>query len=922
MHASSTLNSPKTLSVVPVCLAVLAVGLYYIGQQPDSRHLSLDGRWKLSNANQSIVVPATIPGGMYTALQKNQVIEEPYYGFNDDHYRWVGLDNWTFTRTFDVPAQMFKFKRVNLVAHGLDTACDVKINGALLFSSTDMFVRYVADAKHALRETDNQISVRCESAVNYALRRHQTQSQFYAVYPLCPPSHQHGFCHVNQIRRTQSGFGAEMAPAFASQGIWKPIGLEAYNEVLIRDVTVVPTAKKSKGGKQEWSIAVSVFFESASNEVRNGSLLFTLNGHTLAFKKDLLFETKDNLEGKLSFNFDIPKTITVERWWPNGYGAQPLYSLSVTASVREEKHTKGARFGFRTVELVEDVIGKKKNGAEFYFRVNGVAIFAKGSTWVPPDSFPERVSAEYVEHLLRSAKAVHMNMLRVWGGGYYESDAFYDLCDELGILVWQEMMFATSLYPAHNSFLADVALEVQQQVRRLQRHPSIILWVGNYEIEQGIASKWWPEMLVREMRHQLDYRLLFVDTIERLVNEEDGSRPYILSSPTNGKNSRLTDGIALNPNTRRYGDVHHFNYNDDSWIYQTYPLARFMSAYGVQSYPSRELMEKYADAPMIAYPFSKLLKHREHRAGGAESVSTNFHRHFRPNDYKDAKGYDMASYLSQLIQAESVRIATEQFRRNQGQMDNNYGHTMGAMYWHLNDVWPAPSWSSIEYGGRWKMLHYFAKRFFSPVLVSAYLEWKFLTATLKVCVVNDLRQSLGPATLSIKQYTWKSFEPVGEKIVEVETLPNGTATHVFESLLKSLLNEDFCDDERCFLWCTLRDKKTGKLLAPESFVWPSSPYHSKHRRPTVKVTSVTAAGGLSLLGPSKRVFKVHLAANKIALYVWLKAPGVQGHFANNAFVMKDRAVTVEFHTTENISADKLKEVINVTTMTDYTKLSR
>lgn len=920
MHASSTLNSPKTLSVVPICLAVLAVALFYIGKQPDSRHLSLDGRWKVSNANQSIVVPAMIPGGIYTILQKNQVIEEPYYGFNDAHYRWVGLDNWTFTRTFDVPAKMFKFKRINLVAHGLDTACDVKINGALLFSSTDMFVRYVADAKHVLRETDNQISVRCESAVNYALRMHRIQSQFYSVYPLCPPSHQHGICHANHIRRTQSGFGAEMAPAFASQGIWKPIGLEAYSEVMIRDVTVVPTVEQLEDGKHQWSIIVNVCFESASNEVRNGSLLFTLNDHTLAYERDVLFETQDNLEGRLSFNFTIPKSITVERWWPNGYGAQPLYTLSVTASVREEKHTKGARFGFRTVQLVEDAIGKKKNGAEFYFKVNDVAIFAKGSTWIPPDSFPERVSADYVEHLLRSAKTVHMNMLRVWGGGYYESDAFYDLCDELGILVWQEMMFTTSLYPAHNNFIADVAVEVQQQVRRLQRHPSIILWVGNYEIEQGIASKWWPEMLVREMRHQLDYRLLFVDTIERLVMQEDGSRPYILSSPTNGNNSRLTEGIALNPNTRRYGDVHYFNYNDDSWIYQTYPLARFMSAYGVQSYPSRELMEKYADSRMLVYPFSKLLKHREHRAGGAESVSTNFHRHFRPNGDTGAKGYDMASYLSQLIQAESVRVATEQFRRNQGQMDNIYGHTMGALYWHLNDAWPAPSWSSIEYGGRWKMLHYFAKRFFSPVLLSAYLEWKYLTATLKVCVVNDLRWSLGPATLYIKQYTWKSFEPVKENVVDVEELPNGTSTLVFESLLRPMLNEDVCDDERCFLWCTLRDAKTGKLLAPESFVWPSSPYHSKHRRATVKVTSVTGPG--LALGRSEKVFKVNLAANKIALYVWLTAVGVQGHFLNNAFIMKDRAVTVEFQTTESIGAQQLKEAINVTTMTDYTKLSR
>ncbi|XP_075549135.1 beta-mannosidase-like [Dermacentor variabilis] len=898
--------------------AFLAFIIYFMNVS-ESIELSLGGRWTVTNANKSISVPGDIPGGIYTILQSNNIIQEPYHEFNDVEYSWVAMDNWTFYRTFDVPSGVLKRKRINLVAHGLDTACDVRVNGALLISSTNMFVRHVADAKQVLQEKDNKISVQCESAVNYARRQHQAQASFYPVYPLCPPSHHHGYCHGNHIRRVQSGFGSELGPAFPSQGIWKPITLESYNEVLIRDLTVVPTVEMLENGTEQWSLSVTIYTELASNEARNGSLHFSLDGYQLIYYKDVLIETTSNLEGMLSFDFSVPRTFRIKRWWPNGYGDQNLYTLKVAIGVAGTTYTKSARFGFRTVQLVEDLLGRKKNGAEFYFVVNGVPIFAKGSTWVAADSFPERVSLEHLQHLLRSAKMAHMNMLRVWGGGYYESDEFYDLADELGIMVWQEMMFASSLYPAHNKFLADVTVEVKQQVRRLQRHPSIVLWAGNYEIEQGIAYKWWPEMLLREIRHKLDYRLLFIDTIERIVKVEDGSRPYILSSPTNGNASFTEEGIGLNPNTRRYGDVHHFNYHDDGWVHQNYPLARFVSAYGLTSYPSRELMEKFTDSQDAIAPESKFLKHRDRRTGGGEEASRHFHKHFRFQMQSGAKGYDMTSYITQLEQAESVRVATEYFRRNRAHMENNYGHTMGAMYWHLNDMWPGPSWSSIEYGGRWKMLHYFARKFFSPVLVSGFLEWKYLTATLKVWIVNDLRRNLGPVTLSIKQYAWTQFEPVKEDIVEIEDVASGSATQVFESKLKPMINESVCDDERCFLWCTLRDSKGG-LLAPESFVWPSTPYLSKHRKPAVSIVSISPPR-LGIMRTQK-VFKVHLRAKRIALYVWLEVPGVQGHFMKNGFIMKDRNMVVDFRTTDNVSAGRLQEIMNVTSLTDYTRLSR
>ncbi|XP_077484791.1 beta-mannosidase-like [Amblyomma americanum] len=921
---TSSMSSPRTFQILSILVGAIAIALLYLMRQLETRELSLEGRWTVTNENQSITVPGVIPGGIYTILHSNNIINDPYHGFNDVLYQWVAMDNWTFSRTFEVPPYFLTYKRINLVAHGLDTVCDVTVNGKLLISSTDMFIRYVADAKQVLKELNNKITVRCESPVNYALRQHQAQSLFYPVYPFCPPEHQHGYCHVQHIRRTQSGFGSEMGPAFPSQGIWKPIGLEAYSEVLIRDITVTPSVARLENETEEWTISVNVFTELASNEARNGSMHLQLEEGVSFGEHEVVFEATGILQKGLSFEFQVPQSFKVERWWPHAYGKQALYTLRATLTVNGEVATKSVRFGFRTVHLVERPLGRKgKDGTEFYFKVNDVPIFMKGSTWLPADAFPERVSREYVEKLLRAAKFAHMNMLRVWGGGYYESDDFYDLADELGILVWQDMMFASSLYPAHEKFLSDVALEVQQQVRRLQRHPSLIVWTGNYQIEQGIADRWWPEMLLREMRHTLDYRLLFVDTIERVVKENDGSRPYTLSSPTNGMFSRNEDaqGLAINPNTRRHGDTHFFNYNEDPWQYQIYPLARFVSAYGRQSYPSRELMEKYSDPGEVVFPLTKFLNHRERRTGGTDESLTNYWHQFRPYTLSGTKGYDMCAYMTQLIQAQSMRIATELFRRNRVRMDKGYGHTMGALYWHMNDMWPGATWSSIEYGGKWKMLHYFARQFFSPLLVSMALEWVYLTAWIKIWIINDLQRSLGPATLSLKHYNYSSFKPLREDIITIDDVPNGTVKLVFEKKQRELFHDKVCDEDKCFLTGTLRDAR-GARLAPDQILLIATPYMTKHRRPTVKVSSVTGPRRFTLWGQRQKVFTVQLRTNKIALYVWLSVPGVDGYFSQNAFVMKDRALAVDFKTTEDVTAERIMELINVTTLTDYTKLAR
>ncbi|CAN7939245.1 unnamed protein product, partial [Ixodes hexagonus] len=852
---------------------------------------------------------AEVPGGIYTDLKRNGIIGEPYFSFNDVKYAWVARENWTFYRTFSVPETLLQHKRVSLVAHGIDTVCQVEINDAKVLSTSNMFVRYFADVKQILKEapSENTIAVKCQSPVLYALRRHKQQSKSYIIYPICPGSVQHGECHVNYLRKTQSSFSWDWGPSFPSQGIWKSIEIEAYDAVIIRDLTVRTNLKKS-GGSERWTLTLDAFYESASRESLNGTYKISLDGAPFG-SGSLTFLPSAEKKKKVRFVVPLSQELRIEKWWPNGYGTQRLYLLDVTVSVNGEEFSKQLKIGFRTVELVQDVITTRDTNLNFYFKVNDVPIYAKGSNWIPADSFPERITPDYVEHLLRSAKDANMNMLRVWGGGRYESDFFYDLADKLGILIWQDMMFAVSLYPVDPRFLDDVAEEVRQQVRRLQHHPSILLWAGNNENEQAIASFWWPGMALHLMRYRQDYRKLYIDTIKNIADAEDDSRPFLSSSPSNGKLSQLSDWIAVEPNSYSSGDVHFYNYQIDWWNPDGLPVSRFVSEYGLQSYPSRDTLQDVILPSMIVYPFSLALEHRQHQLLGDSNVIGAVDLHFRwPSLENGSYAYDIISYYSQIAQAEGIRTATESFRRWRGRVDDKgSGNTMGALYWQLNDIWQAPSWASIEYGGRWKMLHYFAKKFFSPVLVSPFITRRGADRQLQVFVVNDLRETFSNVTLHIETYKWQSFTPLALASLNF-TLPNETSLAVFKESMSAVWKNVDCTDQSCFLWFTLKDER-GAMLAPEAYVLPSSPRAIVGlQNATLKVTRI--------IGPAPsegnlKVFSLTLVSDKVALFVWLSSHGVSGQFSDNGFLVKDPTRQLEFSTREDVTAEELGRQITV-----------
>ncbi|XP_077528350.1 beta-mannosidase-like [Haemaphysalis longicornis] len=743
--------------------AVLLIGSFFCGANA-LVEISLNGKWTATNSNKSISIPATVPGGIYTDLQKEGLIGEPYYGFNDVKYQWVGLENWTFTRKFQVPTSLLHERRVTLVAHGIDTVCSVRVNRVRVFKATNMFVRYTADVMDILARQRNNIEVSCESPVMYAQRKNAERNRTsYQLQPACPQHQQHGQCFVNLIRKMQCSFSWDWGPSFPSTGIWKPIELQGYSGVVIRDVLVTTRKDGALNDVNQWIVKLTLFYESSPKEGTEGSVITLLNGNMR--KYGFTVESSRLHEARADFTLAIPNA-SVEPWWPSGYGKQKLYNLTIRVTVGAEVVEKTIRIAFRFVELNEDPVEGHMDAKEFYFKVNGVPIYAKGANWVPADVLPERATPEYVTDLLLSAKEANMNMLRVWGGGIYESDHFYDTADELGLLIWQDMMFASSQYPSDRDFLENVEVEVKQQVRRLHRHPSIVIWVGNNEIEETLSGGYW----ISEQKVLDDYRKLYIDTIMRVVEREDPSRPFVPSTPSNGRQPPTSSGFSGDPCSQTSGDTHYWNLGNDGWSPSEHLVSRFVSEHGVQSYPFKETFLSVANESSITYPFSEFLRHRQHGVDGEGRVIDNIRTKFRApaleRGIRPHRAYEAVSYLSQVYQAMALRTAAEKYRRWRSYLEGGIGHNMGFLYWQLNGIWQAPSWASIDYGGHWRMLHYFAKKFFSPVIVSPYTD----RGDIKVYVINDKLTPITNASLKIYQHNWDTFSPVGARRVRVDVL--------------------------------------------------------------------------------------------------------------------------------------------------------
>ncbi|XP_075837393.1 beta-mannosidase [Microtus pennsylvanicus] len=854
---------------------------------------SLRGSWRVSNGNGSLELPGTVPGCVHSALYQRGLIQDPYYRFNDLRYRWISLDNWTYSTDFKIPFNVSEWQKVRLIFEGVDTVAQILFNNVTLGKTDNMFTGYSFDITGVVRDV-NSLQLRFQSAVQYAERQSKAHTN-YSVPPNCPPKEQKGECHVNFIRKEQCSFSWDWGPAFPSQGIWKDVRIEAYNISHLDYLTFLPIYDNAS---REWNVEIEASFDVVSSKPVGGQV-------TVAIPKLQTQQTFDielqQRQRTVKLLVKISKDIAVELWWPRVHGNQTGYNMTVLFVLDGGLNIeRSVKVYFRTVQLIEESI-KGSPGLSFYFKINGLPIFLKGSNWIPADSFQDRVTPELLQVLLRSVVDANMNTLRVWGGGVYEQDGFYELCNELGIMVWQDFMFACALYPVGRSFVESVRAEVAYQIRRLKSHPSIIIWSGNNENEVALRVNWFHVNPSDLETYFKDYVTLYVRNIREIVLSEDKSRPFIVSSPTNGVKTMAEGWISNDPNSNHYGDVHFYDYSNDCWDWKMFPKARFVSEYGYQSWPSFSTLEKVSSKEDWSYS-SGFALHRQHHGNGNDEMLEQVQLHFRlPRRTDPIRKFKDMIYLTQVMQAQCIKTETEFYMRSRSEIVDGEGHTMGALYWQLNDIWQAPSWASLEYGGKWKMLHYFAQRFFAPLLPVGFED----KGVFYVYGVSDLHRDY-KTRLTVRLHTWSSLTPLCSVVTSSAVMKAGKAAILYQEPVPDLLKRcGGCTRESCVVSFHLSTH--ADLFSPTNYHFLSSLKDAQGLVKANITVTISQKGDL---------FVFDLRTSAVAPFVWLDVGSIPGRFSDNGFLMIEKMRSVLFYPWKLTSKSELQQAFTVTSLTD------
>jgi beta-mannosidase len=639
--------------------------------------------WKFRDCSGSAWLPATVPGCVHTDLLRAKAIPDPRRGTNEAGLQWIDERDWEYSAEFKADSRLLGEEVVDLVADGLDTIATLQLNGTEVARTENMFIGYRWNVKPLLRRGRNRIRIRFDSATRY-IRTHRKD---HTPRDINDPV---GRCTV--IRKEQCQFGWDWGPRYVTAGIWRDIRLEGWSGNRLAGVAV------TQAHGRDGSVTLSLAPELARPDRRA----------TCHWKISSGAQPSSSGHGPTIVIADP------ELWWPSGQGEQPLYNLEIEVAGADGSVIGRwkRRIGLRTIALDRH---KDKWGESFQFVVNGRPLFAKGANWIPASTFVAGLGRRDYARDLEAAVAANMNMMRVWGGGIYESEDFYDLCDELGLLVWQDFMFACTLYPGDAAFVASSRAEADYQVRRLRHRASLALWCGNNEV-WGINHHELVDPKKKALR--TIYEHLFHRVLPDSVEKHGGGTAYWPSSPWRG------DEDATHSAGEARGDSHYW----DVWHgrnpvkeYEKWNF-RFASEFGMQSYSSSATQAMFSPAGDRNIFGSAMETHQKNKGGNQVILDYVSRRYRFPRDQ------DSLIYLSQLNQVFCIQTGVAHYRRLMPRC-------MGALYWQLNDCWPVASWSSIEFTGRWRALHHAARRFFAPAVVSAHVPGD------EVFGINNYRKS-------------------------------------------------------------------------------------------------------------------------------------------------------------------------------------
>jgi len=805
-----------------------------------------DGEW----------LPATVPGDVHLDLLANKKIGDPFFRDNESKLQWIEKEGWEYKLNFEVAADMLGHRNVELVFDGLDGASEVELNGHRLLDTHNSFRTWRVAAKEWLKAGRNELLVRFPAPGGVADKL-ATEDPWFAKTKVDSKTY---------LRKPAYEYGWDWGPRFVTSGIWKPIHVEGWDKARVEDFAV----RQPDVTKQVAHLNAQVEVESAVEGEADVTISYTANGKAEEAKSRVAVHPGRNMV-QVPFEIRNPKL-----WYPVGYGAQPRYEFTASVAIDgSEVASKKLKTGLRSIVLDRHL---DQWGRSFQLVVNGIPVFGKGADVIPFDSFPNRVGTAQYRRILESAVAANMNMIRMWGGGYYESDEFFDICDELGIMVWQDFEFGNDWQPGNYSFKLNIEAEAEDQVKRLRNHPSLVLWCGNNETE--IAMGWAPRpALPADVRYQMwqDYLTEFSGILPRVVAKLDSEIPYWPSSPS-ADYEPVSDKFHT-------GDDHIWDVWHGRVPFSTYEThhTRFATEYGFQSFPEMRTVESFTEPGDRTGIFTPvMLVHQKNNEGN------DIIHNYLLKDYQEPKDFESFLYVSQVLQAEGIKIGAEHFRRSKPE-------TMGSIFWQLNDCWPVASWSSIDYYGRWKALQYYAKRFYAPVLVSPHVE----DGAVKAYVVSDKTEAQSlTLRLRLMDFTGKVLLEES-KNVTVDPLSSKV---LLEWPLKKLADAGARDTSKVVV---VADLVKGNDLVSQNLVYiaPTKEVHLPAAQ--LKVETTGAAGK----------YTVRISSPVLARSVYLSFGKVDAEVSDNYFnILPGESLAVTVKT--KASAEELKSSLKVVSLVD------
>lgn len=819
----------------PIYLNALIFLLYSCGGALETslKEISLNDNWQIKSENDSIQLTTNIPNEVHLDLYKNKLIPHPFFGDNEKQIQWIGEQNWIYEKEFDIDSATLGKENVEIEFDGIDTYSEIYLNEQLILQADNQFRTWKVNVKPLLQPVKNKLKI-------FIYSPFEIEKQKAQKYGFQPPSDSRIF-----TRKAAYVYGWDWSPRIVTSGIWKPIKLVAWNGPRLKDVFII------QDSLTERKAYLTARFESSSNKQTEISLFVYGN------RKEIKAKEGDQTV-EIKFEIDNP-----ELWWPNGLGKQKLYDIDCSLMHNDFGiQTITKKIGLRTVELVQetDSIGKS-----FYFKINDVPIFMKGANYIPLQILGNEIDTNKYERLLNDVAESNMNILRVWGGGIYEHDIFYDLCDEKGILVWQDFMFANGMYPADPSMLSNIQIEAEEQINRLRNHPSIALLCGNNEIAEAWVNWGWRNNYTVEQQQKMvnDYNQIFHKLLPDLVTQLSPQIPYWASSPQFGRGDKRN---------LSEGDSHYWGVWHDEEPFEMYEkkVPRFMSEFGFQSYPSLKTLSNWFDEKELHYNSQVLQNHQKHPKGN-ELI-----KKYMEHDYIVPENFSSFIYVSQLLQAEGIALGIEAHRRAKP-------YCMGSLYWQLNDCWPVVSWSGIDYEGRWKALQYFVKKSFAPVLISTELEENIL----KIFVVND-NNFFVKGNLKIDVIDFEGNSLLSESASCLLKPKSSTVIHNID------LNKWAHIDKTRHL-ISLKITSDERIIAEKIFYFVK-PKELKLYEPQINL----------IIEKSDSCYNINISSNVLAKNVFIES-SIYGKFSDNYFdLLPGEEKTIEFYPNKELNEASFK----------------